>query len=849
MSTALLLLGLLAAPPASDVPSPASAFGFEPCAERELATYEEISDYFRKLDAASDRMSLYEIGKTAEGRTMLLSVISSEENLEKLDRYKEISKRLALAKDLGEDEARALTKEGKAVVWIDFGLHSTERAHAQTAPLLAYKMVTEESEEVRAIRDNVLLVLIPNINPDGTALVVDWYRKVKGTPFEESSPPELYQKYVGHDNNRDYYMFNQPESRNVARQLYTEYFPQIVYNQHQEAPFPARIFVPPFEDPMNPNIPPLVMRGINLVGEAMTRRMDQEGKTGVVSRLSFDTWWNGGMRTAPYFHNMVGILTETGHSSPMTVEYDAEKFPATFANGESTSEPSTYYPNPFRGGTWRFRDSCSYMVTGSMAVLEIGSDRREEWLYDIYRMGRDAIDKGSAESYVISADQWDPGTAAKLVNVLRWGGVEVERATAGFTAAGKSYPEGSYLVRGAQAFRPHLTDLLNPQVYPDRRLYPDGPPEKPYDITGWTLPFQMGVKVDKILERVSATTSPADWAKPAPIRSGGPASWGYAIDARANDAFTAVNRLMKAGVAISRARTAIGDWPPGAFVVRAGEDSIDDAVRDLGVRLQALAQEPSDLVPLRAPRIGIYHGWGGNIDEGWTRWLLEQFEFPYTSIYDADVRAGGLRSKLDVIVLPEASLSQMVMGLDEGTMPKEYTGGITPRGLLHFYEFTSEGGTLVAMDAASELPIEIFGVHVRNVTADQPESKFFIPGTILKIQVDNDHPLAWGMPEEAAAFFAHSPAFDVGRPPTRFEEQRGIDPGIPEGYHVVASYPKEKLLMSGWLMGEEVLSEKAAVVVAPVGSGRAVLLGFRVQHRGQSHQTYKLLFNSFFLPS
>jgi hypothetical protein len=359
----------------------------------------------------------------------------------------------------------------------------------------------------------------------------------------------------------------------------------------------------------------------------------------------------------------------------------------------------------------------------------------------------------------------------------------------------------------------------------------------------------MGVKVDKILERVSATTSPADWAKPAPIRSGGPASWGYAIDARANDAFTAVNRLLKAGVAISRARTAIGDWPPGAFVVRAGEDSIDDAVRDLGVRLQALAQEPSDLVPLRAPRIGIYHGWGGNIDEGWTRWLLEQFEFPYTSIYDADVRAGGLRSKLDVIVLPEASLSQMVMGLDEGTMPKEYTGGITPRGLLHFYEFTSEGGTLVAMDAASELPIEIFGVHVRNVTADQPESKFFIPGTILKIQVDNDHPLAWGMPEEAAAFFAHSPAFDVGRPPTRFEEQRGIDPGIPEGYHVVASYPKEKLLMSGWLMGEEVLSEKAAVVVAPVGSGRAVLLGFRVQHRGQSHQTYKLLFNSFFLPS
>jgi hypothetical protein len=253
---------------------------------------------------------------------------------------------------------------------------------------MAYKAVTEETEEMRFIRDNVLLVLIPNINPDGTALVVDWYHKVKGTPFEESSPPELYQKYIGHDNNRDFYMFNQPESKAIARQLYTEYFPQIIYNQHQEAPFPARIFVPPFEDPMNPNIPPLVMRGINLVGEAMTRRMDQESKTGVVSRLAFDTWWNGGMRTAPYFHNMVGILTETGHSSPMTVEYDAEKFPKTFGNGESTSEPSTYYPNPFRGGTWRFRDSCDYMVTGSMAVLDIGAKRKEEWLYDIYRWAR-----------------------------------------------------------------------------------------------------------------------------------------------------------------------------------------------------------------------------------------------------------------------------------------------------------------------------------------------------------------------------------------------------------------------------------------------------------------------------
>jgi hypothetical protein len=309
-----------------------------------------------------------------------------------------------------------------------------------------------------------------------------------------------------------------------------------------------------------------------------------------------------------------------------------------------------------------------------MAVLDIGADRKEEWLYDIYRMGRDAIEKGAGETYVLSADQWDPGTAAKLVNVLRWGGIEVERATSGFSAAGKSYPAGSYLVRGAQAFRPHLTDLLNPQVYPDRRLYPDGPPEKPYDITGWTLPYQMGVKVEKLLERVTVAATPVAWAKPDAAKIEGRGGWGYALDARANEAFTAVNRLMKAGATVSRTRAALGDWPPGAFVVRTGEEQITAAARDLGVRIRALGEEPSDLVALRAPRIGIYHGWGGNIDEGWTRWVLEQFEFPYSSIHDSDVRAGDLRGRFDVIVLPEASLSQMLGGLDQGTTQ----GGLQP---------------------------------------------------------------------------------------------------------------------------------------------------------------------------
>ncbi|HSF17150.1 MAG TPA: M14 family metallopeptidase [Vicinamibacteria bacterium] len=836
-----LMLAVLAI---ANVPTPASVFGFEPCDERQLATYEEISSYFRELDAASDRMNLYEIGETAEGRTMLMAVISSEANLARLDHFKSIAQRLARARDLTDGRARELAAEGKAVVWIDFGLHSTERAHAQTAPLMGYQAVTSEAPEWKSIRDNVIFILIPNINPDGTTLVVDWYRKVKGTPYEESNPPELYQKYVGHDNNRDWYMFNQPESQSIARQLYEEWFPQIIYNQHQEAPFPARIFVPPFEDPMNPNIPPLVMRGINLVGEAMTRRFDQEKKAGVVSRLQFDTWWNGGMRTAPYYHNMVGILTETGHSSPMTIEYDPEEFPKTFANGESTSAPSTYYPNPYRGGTWRFRDSCGYMETGSMAVLDIGAKRREEWLYDIYRMGKDAIDAGASETYLIDESQWDPGTAVKLVNVLRRGGIEVERARAGFTAGGRDYGAGTFLVRGAQPFRAHLTDLLNPQSYPDRRLYPGGPPERPYDITGWTLPYQMGVSVEKVEYAVEVETEPVDWA---PVPEGGvdrAGSFGYALDPRANDAFTVVNRLMKSGASVGRTKQSLFDWPPGAFVVEASRERVEALAREHGLVARALDESPADIVPLRLPRIAIYQAWGGNIDEGWTRWVLDQFDFPFTTIHDSDVRAGDLGARFDVIVLPDDGLSSMLSGLDAGTMPPEYIGGMTPEGVYNLYRFTSTGGTLVAMDSASELPVTSFGLAVRDVTRGQDESKFFIPGTILNLDVDNTHPLAWGMAGKAAAFFARSPAFDVGREPTRFERQRGIEPGLPDGYHLVAKYPKDNLLKSGWLMGEGVIAEKAAVVEAPLGDGRVVLLGFRVQHRGQSHQTYKLLFNA-----
>jgi len=850
MAQALAGVALLSAQ--STAPTPRSVIGWEPCADYKLATYEQIEDYFRKLAAAAPgRMKLVEMGRTTEGRTQVMGIISSEQNLRQLDKYKQISRKLALARDgdrrLSDEDARALARDGKAVVWIDFGLHSTEVAHGQTAPLMLFKAVTDDSDEMRFIRDHVIFLLVANMNPDGTTMVANWYREHLGKPWEDR-PPELWHKYVGHDDNRDWFMMNQLETRNSARQLYAEWFPQIIYNQHQTGPFPSRIFVPPFDDPMNPNIPPLVMRGVNLVGDAMTRRLDQEGKRGAISRVGFDTWWNGGMRTAPYFHNMIGILTETSHASATPARHDPATFPKTFANGAPTLEPTTYYPSPYLGGEWHLRDSCDYMVTTSMAVLDIAARRREEWLYDIYQMGRDAIRNNANETFIVSATQWDPGTAIKMINVLRLGGVEIERASTAFSVGDKQYPADSYVIRGAQPFAPYVKDLLTPQNYPDMRLYPGGPPKRPYDITGWTLNSQMGVTVDRVAEAVGVATTRIDVA-PMPRGSVAYARSGvFAIDPRANDSFVAVNRLLRANEVVARTSSPLVvdgvEWPPGAFVVLVGNGTatrLGDIATSLGLKIGAI--DPTRALPmkveefvrsrLKSPRVGLYHGWGGNMDEGWTRWILEQFEFPYTSLFDRDLRAGNLHAWFDVILLPDATYEQMLNGEPAGTMPDAYTGGMTARGVSNLLEFVRSGGTLVAMDRAAELPLAAFGLpveNVKNVAASGRESDFYVPGSIIRVRVDQSNPIAYGMPPEAAAFFINSPVFEVGLPSDRTR--------------VVAEYPTRDLLMSGWLLGERTLAGRAAVVDASIDLGRVVLLGFRTQHRGQSHGTFKLLFNS-----
>jgi hypothetical protein len=856
---ASIALALLAAAPASArpsarVPEPKEVLGFQPGDDYKLADYQTIVRYFRALDAASDRVQVREVGATAEGRQMIVAVISSEENLRRLPRLTEISRRLALAKGLDDAQARALAAEGKAVVWIDGGLHASEVAHAQHTPELAWRVATEESEEMRRIRRDVVLVLLPVMNPDGLDTVVRWYQRNLGTPYEVAPMVELYQKYVGHDNNRDWYMFNMPESRNVAKLLYEDYLPQIVYNHHQTAPFPARIMVPPYDDPLNPNIPALVTRGVNAVGAAISGRLDREGKPGAVSRSRFDMWWNGGMRTAPYFHNMVGILTETAlwyYATPY--DYDPAKLPKRFLDGTPTDQASVFYPSPWKGGRWRLRDAVEYMLTASMAVLDIGSQRRGEWLYDIYQMGRDAIVAGRAGApfaYLIPPGQRDPGALAKLVDALRTGGVEVQRASAAFKAGDKEYAQGTIVVPMAQAFRAHAKDLLEVQTYPDRRRGAAGPPIPPYDSAGWTLPAQMGIDgawADKpFTATLEAWTGPS--VMPAQVSGSGDR---FVIDAGTNDGFLAANRALKAGARVERATGAFSAggraFAAGSFVLSGpgAREAAEAVARERGVAVQAASGLDVATVALSPRRLGLYAPWVASMDEGWTRFVLEQQEFAYSTLRDADVRKGSLAARFDVIVLADSPKRALIEGWPAGRVPAEYAGGLGLEGALALKAFVEAGGTLVTLDSASDLAVELFPLGVTNVLAGVPRSDYFCPGSILRASVDTTQPLAWGLPKDIFVFVESGPAFGLAGEPDR--EGAPIPPLAPTGLpapKIVARFAEKSVLHSGWLLGESRIAKKAALVEAPLGKGRVVLIGFRAQFRGQSLGTYKALFNA-----
>ncbi len=823
----LILMAVAAFPLQRALPSPREHLGFDIGEDRRLANWTQIVEYFRRLDEASDRLSVVELGRSTEGRPFIMAIISAPPTLAHLESYRQIQKRLADPRGLSEAEARAMIERGKVVVLITCNIHSTEVASAQTAVEFAWRMVTEDSPRVREILENVILLLIPSLNPDGNQLVYEWYQRTLGTPYEGTSPPWLYHKYVGHDNNRDWYMFTQVETRLTVEKVHNAWHPHIVYDVHQMGAYGARLFTPPWIDPIEPNIDPILVQEMNWLGMKMAADLTAEGKTGIVVNAIYDLWTPA--RCYQCYHGGLRILTESASArlaSPIEVPFERLQG----GRGYDARQPSWNFPKPWPGGVWRLRDIVDYQLSAFFSLLQTAARHRDHFLWNFYRVGKRAVERNEPPyAFVIPAEQKDPAAVQVLIETLRFGLVEVWKARSAFHADGRTFSAGSYVIPLAQPYGAFAKTLLERQRYPDLREYPGGPPKRPYDVTAHTLPLLLGVTVVEIARPFSAELEPVERAQgPAGGIVGGRSPHGYVIRPDGHREVVALFALLKRGVRVSRVVES-STFPPGtAFIPAGSEAHLEEVARSLSIPVHAVAERPrGTLLELREPRVGVYRSYVPSMDEGWTRWVFDRFGIPYENIFDRDVRAGNLRQRYDVILLPDHTPRAVLDGHRPGTMPEEYTGGIGETGLAHLRAFVEAGGTLIAFNQASAVVLGGWRLDVRDVLAGVSEREFYGPGSIVKAEFDPTHPIAFGMERETAIWFEEGPAFDVGGSAV-----------------VVARYPAGDPLLSGWLLGGERLSGKAALVEVPIGRGRVILFGFRPQYRGQSYATFKTIFNA-----
>jgi hypothetical protein len=826
--------------PAPNVPTPESVLGHKPGDDFYLANYDESREYFRKLAAASNRIKLITVGKTTRGLDWEIAIISSPENLANLDKYKDISQKLADGRGLTAGDARELARHGKAIVHIDGGLHSSEVAGAQQSINLAYKLVSSQNDpEVDAILNNVILMLWPTLNPDGQNEVVAWYRKNVGTTFEVSPLPDLYQEYVGHDNNRDGYMNNMLESQDVTR-TEIEWDPVIFYCHHQTAPFPTRIFIPPFVEPISSNIHPLMARWLNVLGVDIAAYLDEHNMPGAVHRVGFDNWYPGFLDFTHIFRNSISFFTETAlfrYATPRF--YPVDEFPKEQRGLRS----EVFYSSPWKGGWWRLRDAVNYMEGASMAVLDTAAKYHEELQYNRYQAAIDNVNQFTKEppfAYVVPLEQRDLPTAATLVQKLMINGIEVQQAAKPFHANGREYPPGTWVILMDQPFSPLVKELFEPQHYPELRELPNGPPKLPYDVTGWTLPMQMGVQVAPVLEPLSQGDRAAlrrmdQFTAPAGSVDG--TGTAYLLSHKTNASFKVINEILAGGghvaFAPSESETP-GGTETGAIVVSGVDrEKIGSMVRENSLKVKALAAVPKDVLPVKKARVGLYRAWVPIIDEGWTRWILENYGFAPVTLRNGDIQAGSLRERFDAIILPDAMPETLRNGFGPGSVPGQYTGGIGEVGATALREFVQAGGSLIAFNNASVFVIDDLGLPVKNVLAGLKDEEFFCSGSLLRVEVqDMTHSAVWGLPHDPIVMFERGPAFEAK------DGFRG---------RVLAAYPKEQSpLMSGYLLHPERIQGKAAALEVQYGKGRVYLLGFRPQWRGQSHGTYKFFFNAIY---
>ena len=861
----------------SGVPTPESVFGFQPGADYKLATYDQSIEYFKKLAAASRYVKLVDAGRTSEGRTMYFALISTPENLAKIDRYREIAQRLAHPEGLTDAQAHELAREGKAFVHLDGGLHSTEVAGWSQTPLLAYDLVNRASEPAtKLILDNVVAMVWPTINPDGQQIVAEWYMKNVGTPYELSGLPRLYQEYVGHDNNRDAYMLNMIESR-ALEHTWRIWEPQIIYVQHQSGPFPSRIWLPPFSEPVGTDAPYLMSREVNMLGMAIARGLEEHGQVGATHMgTAFDAWYPGYVDYAPNFKNIAAFWTETAlyqYATPH--EYTIEDFPQNMRD----LRPHSLYSSPWPPGMWRLRDAVDYMETASLSVLEFAAKYKESVLFDRYQAGRDQIARGTKSApyaYVVPQDQRDPVAAVELLRRLAFGGVRVSQLTSSATIGAETFPAGTWVIPTDQEFAAMAREVLDVQKYPDLRQYPNGPPERPYDMAGWTLPLQMGVRVVTATAPLAAdvrakmkslgpmpdpnvrptpydsstakdaapfdsvpgvgfNTNPAAAAivpPPGTITGSGPI---LAVDPAENNAFRAINRAWQQGatVQMTGGRYAIGGLP---------ERAQQDLVASLALRAERISA-PADARPVKHARIGVYQPWSGSMDTGATRWLLEQYGFAVVALHPEDFHAP-LGARVDVVIIADDARIPVEGGGGRGgrggagggrggeprSIRPEYAYALTPDDLQAFEMFVRAGGTVVCFNNATAFAIQQFKLPVKNVVAGLKPEEFYLRASIVEVATDQTHPVMAGMPAKAAVFADSSPVFET------LEGFKGT---------VLARYQDSgSPLLSGYLIGEKYLQGKAAALDVQLDAGHVVLLGFRPQYRDQSFGTFKVVFNA-----
>ncbi len=828
LSAAVLLAP--SAPAATAVPTPESVLGFVPGDDRKLVDWGQVLEYLKALDAASDRVSVEEVGKTTQGRPFVIVTVTSEANQARLEEIRVANARIADPRSLGDEEAERLVRDGKAIVAMAFSIHSTEVGGTLASLRLLHHLASSDDPRVRAMLDGAVLLVLPSHNPDGTDLVAEWYRRQLGTPFEGTSPPVLYHPYAGHDNNRDWYMFTQPETRLTVRHLYHRWHPQIVHDVHQMGSRGARIFVPPYADPWEPNVDGALVAAAGALGSHVASRLTTLGRTGVVTGSIFDAWTPG--RAYPHTHGGVRLLSETASARLATpIEVKPEELERR-GSGYDPRTTSARFPAPWPGGTWRLGDIVETQFQASLAILEHAAGNREHWLRTALAVNRRAIARTEPFAFVVPAGQRDPAAVARLLEVLRLGEVEVHRARAPFEAGGARYEAGSWVIRMQQPASGFAKTLLERQRYPDLREHASDQPRRPYDVTAHTLPLLLGVEVDAVSAPFEAALEPVEepGVVPGRVEGTGPR---LALGHASGD-LVALSHLLERGVKVRWALEPFTDagrsFPAGTLLVPASARRfVASLASELGVLARAVRAEPRAF-RLRRPRVGLYRSWVPSMDDGWTRFVFEkEVGVAYAELHDREVRAGRLRERFDAIVLPDQPPGALLNGHAPGTMPGEYTGGLGAEGVAALRAFVEAGGTLVAFDSASGFAIEQLRLPVKNVLAGVEPAAFFCPGSILKVKVDATRPLAHGLPETTPVWFEGSPAFDV------------------ETGTVVARYADEDPLLSGWLLGGGRLKGRAALVEVPLGKGRVVLFGFRPQYRAQSRVTYAALLNALYL--